>query len=161
MDSDSKGSGRGTKRSALKKVSFSIFEVNTFEEIAKIRKIREEELDNFILNKRKTNQYFSLNKYKNNLKHNLSKNNQKTVKKDTLNKNNKENYSLKNFLTDEDNESYEKSSQILQSKNNEVNKKNIIEKKNIEKFIKKIANIFHLNNNKIKRRQLNKEIFKK
>ena len=161
MDSDSKGSGRGTKRSALKKVSFSIFEVNTFEEIAKIRKIREEELDNFILNKRKTNQYFSLNKYKNNLKHNLSKSNQKTVKKDTINKNNKENYSLKNFLTDEDNESFEKSSQILQPKINELNKKKIIEKRNIEKFIKKITNIFHLNNNKIKRKQLNKEIFLK
>jgi len=162
MDSDSKGSGRGTKRSALKKVSFSIFEVNTFEEIAKIRKIREEELDNFILNKRKTNQYFSLNKYKNNLKHNSSKSSQKIIKKDSaINKNNKENYSLKNFLTDEDNESYEKSSQILQQKNNELNKKNIIEKRNMEKFIKKITNIFNLNNNRIKKKQLNKEIFQK
>ena len=38
MDSDySKTSGRNSKRSAGKKVSFSIFEVSTFEEIAKIR----------------------------------------------------------------------------------------------------------------------------
>ena len=161
MDSDSKGSGRGTKRSALKKVSFSIFEVNTFEEIAKIRKIKEEELDNFILNKRKTNQYFSLIKNKNNSKHNSSKSSQKIIKKDSHIKNSKENYSLKNFLTDEDNESYEKSSQILQPKNYELNKKNNIEKNNIEKFIKKITNIFHLNNNKIKRKQLSKEIFLK
>ena len=61
MDSDSKGSGRNTKRSVGKKVSFSIFEVNTFDEIAKIRKIKERELDNFILNKIQTNQYISSN----------------------------------------------------------------------------------------------------
>lgn len=62
MDSDySKGSGRNTKRSAGKKVSFSIFEVTTFEEIAKIRKIREAELDNFILNKKKNKSIYFIN----------------------------------------------------------------------------------------------------
>ncbi len=42
-----------------KKVSFSIFEVSTFDELAKLRKLREEELDDFVSNKKKTNQYLT------------------------------------------------------------------------------------------------------
>lgn len=168
MDSDnSKGSRRSSKRSAPKKVSFSIIEVSTFEEIAKIRKKKEEELDNFISNKIKTNQLISTMKVKNNLKqNNLSKNNQKKIKEDIniLNMKNKEHLPLKYYLTDEDNESGS-----LQLKNinknilsKDINKNNkIIKKENIEKFIKIIYNIIYLNNNKIKKKKIKKEIFEK
>ena len=168
MDSDnSKGSRRSSKRSAPKKVSFSIIEVSTFEEIAKIRKKKEEELDNFISNKIKTNQFISTMKVKNNLKqNNLSKNNQKKIKEDIniLNMKNKEHLPLKYYLTDEDNESGS-----LQLKNinkniklKNINKNNkIIKKENIEKLIKNIYNIIYLNNNKIKKKKIKKEIFEK
>ena len=56
---DSKGSNDSMKSKHKKKVSFSIFEVSTFDELAKLRKMREEELDSFVINKKKTNQYLN------------------------------------------------------------------------------------------------------
>ena len=159
MDSDSKGSGRNTKRSVGKKVSFSIFEVNTFDEIAKIRKIKERELDNFILNKIQTNQYISSMKYKNNIKQNISRNNQKKAKEDINKKiGNKENFHLKYYLTDEDNnESNEKYNELILSK--DINKKETINEKKLDQFIKIINNIFYMNNNKLIKKKIKYEIF--
>ena len=159
MDSDSRGSGRNTKRSVGKKVSFSIFEVNTFDEIAKIRKIKERELDNFILNKIQTNQYISSMKFKNNIKQNMSRNNQKKAKEDINKKiGNKENFHLKYYLTDEDNnESNEKYTELILSK--DINKKETINEEKIDQFIKIINNIFYMNNNKLKKKKIKNEIF--
>ena len=159
MDSDSKGSGRNTKRSVGKKVSFSIFEVNTFDEIAKIRKIKERELDNFILNKIQTNKYISSMKYKNNIKQNISRNNQIKAKEDINKKiGNKENFHLKYYLTDEDNnESNEKYNELILSK--DINKKETINEEKLDQFIKIINNIFYMNNNKLKKKKFKNEIF--
>ena len=159
MDSDSRGSGRNTKRSVGKKVSFSIFEVNTFDEIAKIRKIKERELDNFILNKIQTNQYISSMKFKNNIKQSVSRNNQKKAKEDINKKiGNKDNFHLKYYLTDEDNnESNEKYTELILSK--DINKKETINEEKIEQFIKIINNIFYMNNNKLKKKKIKNEIF--
>ena len=160
MDSDSRGSGRNSKRSVGKKVSFSIFEVNTFDEISKIRKIREKELDNFILNKIKTNQYISSMKYKNSLNKNISRNNQRKSKEDlNINKlkGNKEHFPFKYYLTDEDNiESKEKF--LFSKENNQKEKK---KEENIEKFIKIIENIFYFKYNDMKKKKIKNEIFNK
>ena len=60
---DSKTSNDSGKSKHKKKVSFSIFEISTFEELAKLRKMREEELDDFVSNKKNANQYLTnLNK---------------------------------------------------------------------------------------------------
>ena len=56
---DSKTSNDSGKSKHKKKVSFSIFEISTFDELAKLRKMREEELDDFVSNKKKTNQYLN------------------------------------------------------------------------------------------------------
>ena len=56
---DSKTSNDSGKSKHKKKVSFSIFEISTFDELAKLRKMREEELDYFVINKKKTNQYLN------------------------------------------------------------------------------------------------------
>ena len=56
---DSKTSNDSGKSKHKKKVSFSIFEISTFDELAKLRKMREEELDDFVLNKKNTNQYLT------------------------------------------------------------------------------------------------------
>ena len=56
---DSKTSNDSGKSKHKKKVSFSIFEISTFDELAKLRKMREEELDDFVTNKKKTNQYLN------------------------------------------------------------------------------------------------------
>ena len=56
---DSKTSNDSGKSKHKKKVNFSIFEVSTFDELAKLRKMREEELDYFVINKKKTNQYLN------------------------------------------------------------------------------------------------------
>ena len=56
---DSKTSNDSGKSKHKKKVSFSIFEISTFEELAKLRKMREEELDDFVANKKNTNQYLT------------------------------------------------------------------------------------------------------
>ena len=160
MDSDSKGSGRNSKRSILKKVSFSIIEVNTFDEIAKLRRIKEKELDNFITNKIKTNQYISSMKYKNNIKPNVSRNNQNKGKEDiNINKiiGNKQHFPMKYYLTDEDNESNEKFSEALVTQ--DLIKKEKLNEDSIQKFINIIDNIFYLNNNKSKKYELKKEVF--
>ena len=175
MDSDSRGSGRNSKRSVGKKVSFSIFEVNTFDEISKIRKIREKELDNFILNKIKTNQYISSMKYKNSLNKNISRNNQRKSKEDlNINKikGNKDHFPFKYFLTDEDNNEKKKKkikieifnklkknneiliNNYLDYENNDIEYKNFIDSKKIY-FIRKtiydnfIKNIKEINYNKL------------
>lgn len=152
MESDSKGSGRNSRRSVGKKVSFSIFDVTTFEEIAKLRKIRERELETFILNKLQTNQNISAMKYKNNIKQNISRNNQKKGKED-INKIIGKNR-IKYFLTDE--ESNEKFSGDFIPK--EMNKKEAINEEKINKFIKIINN---LNNNNTKNKKIKKEVFQK
>ncbi len=46
----------GKKNNKKKRVSFSLFQAETFEEIAKLRKIREASLNNFLESKLKTNQ---------------------------------------------------------------------------------------------------------
>ena len=56
---DSKTSNDSGKSKHKKKVSFSIFEISTFEELAKLRKMREEELDDFVTNKKNANQYLT------------------------------------------------------------------------------------------------------
>ena len=56
---DSKTSNDSGKSNHKKKVSFSIFEISTFDELAKLRKLREEELDDFVSNKKKSNQYLT------------------------------------------------------------------------------------------------------
>ena len=56
---DSKTSNDSGKSKHKKKASFSIFEISTFDELAKLRKMREEELDDFVSNKKKTNQYLT------------------------------------------------------------------------------------------------------
>ncbi len=150
MDSDySKTSGRNSKRSAGKKVSFSIFEVSTFDEIAKIRKVREEELDNFILNKRKTNQYVSSMKYKNNIKQNISRNNQKKTKEDI------NIIKSKKYLTDEDTIENQKLSAIKM----ETNKKDK-KQETIQSLVTVMDNIIYLKNNKPKKKRIKFEVFK-
>ena len=160
MDSDSRNSGRNSKRSVGKKVSFSIFEVNTFDEIAKIRKIREKELDNFILNKIKTNQYISSMKYKNNLNRSVSRNNQKKSKEDiniNINKlkENKDHFPFKYYLTDEDNNEIKE--KLLFEKKNERQKK--IKEINIGKFVGILQNIFFLKNNRVKKKRIKNQVF--
>ena len=59
---DSKTSYDSGKSKHKKKVSFSIFEVSTFDELAKLRKLREEELEDFVSNKKKNKSIF--NKFK-------------------------------------------------------------------------------------------------
>ena len=159
MDSDSKNSGRNTKRSVGKKVSFSIIEVNTFDEIAKLRRIRERELDNFILNKIQTNQYISSLKNKNNIKY--TRNTQKKSK-ESHNKviGNKENLPYKYYLTDEDyNETNEKLSGIIQSK--DINKNKAINEEKIQRFIRIMSNILHLKNNKTENIKIKQEFLQK
>ena len=56
---DSKTSNDSGKSKHKKKVSFSFFEISTFDELAKLRKMREEELEDFVSNKKKTNQYLT------------------------------------------------------------------------------------------------------
>ena len=56
---DSKTSNDSGKSKQKKKVSFPIFEISTFDELAKLRKLREEELDDFVSKKKKMNQYLT------------------------------------------------------------------------------------------------------
>lgn len=135
MDSDSKASNKSSRRSIKKKVSFSLTAVNTFEEIAKIRKIREEKLDYFIMNKKQTNEFISsLKRKKLSVPKSLNENiitqssnepwstNKEINKKNPPNK--KELFPSKYFLTDEDNEDLYKFNENTE-KNNTGNKTNI------------------------------------
>ena len=99
-------------------------------------------------------------KYKNNIKPNVSRNNQNKGKEDiNINKiiGNKQHFPMKYYLTDEDNESNEKLNEALETQENI--KKEEINKKNIEKFINIMKNIFNLNENKLKKKKIKNEIF--
>ena len=56
---DSNTSNNSGKSKKKKKVSFSFIEVSTFEDFAKLRKMREAKLNDFVLNKKQTNKYIS------------------------------------------------------------------------------------------------------
>ena len=51
----------GKKNNKKKRVSFSLFQAETFDEIEKLRKMREAQLNNFLESKLKTNQPIILN----------------------------------------------------------------------------------------------------
>ena len=184
MDSDSRSYKNSRRKSVNKKVSFSMIEGGvTFDEIAKMRKLKEKELESFISNKKRTNQYISSLKNKNIFQPNINENNNNIIKKEEnkniifndniLNINNSSGYSssininlnnnkrnfkqqmpIRFFLTDEDES---KPSGILNSQNKiDANKLN---KNNIEKFVKIISNILYIKNNRNKRREIKKEIF--
>jgi len=90
MDSDSRSYKNSRRKSVNKKVSFSIIEGGiTFDEIAKMRKLKEKELENFISNKKRTNQYISSLKQKNIFPSNINENNNNNnIKTKEENKNN-------------------------------------------------------------------------
>ena len=184
MDSDSRSYKNSRRKSVNKKVSFSMIEGGvTFDEIAKMRKLKEKELESFISNKKRTNQYISSLKNKNIFQPNINENNNNVIKKEEnkniifndniLNINNSSGYSssininlnnnkrnfkqqmpIRFFLTDEDES---KPSGILNSQN-KINA-NKLNKNNIEKFVKIISNILYIKNNRNKRREIKKEIF--
>ena len=184
MDSDSRSYKNSRRKSVNKKVSFSMIEGGvTFDEIAKMRKLKEKELESFISNKKRTNQYISSLKNKNIFQPNINENNNNIIKKvenkniifndNILNINNSSGYSssininlnnnkrnfkqqmpIRFFLTDEDES---KPSGILNSQN-KINA-NKLNKNNIEKFVKIISNILYIKNNRNKRREIKKEIF--
>ena len=184
MDSDSRSYKNSRRKSVNKKVSFSMIEGGvTFDEIAKMRKLKEKELESFISNKKRTNQYISSLKNKNIFQPNINENNNNIIKKEEnkniifndniLNINNSSGYSssininlnnnkrnfkqqmpIRFFLTDEDES---KPSGILNSQN-KINA-NKLNKNNIEKFVKIISNILYMKNNRNKRREIKKEIF--
>ena len=184
MDSDSRSYKNSRRKSVNKKVSFSMIEGGvTFDEIAKMRKLKEKELESFISNKKRTNQYISSLKNKNIFQPNINENNNNIIKNEEnkniifndniLNINNSSGYSssininlnnnkrnfkqqmpIRFFLTDEDES---KPSGILNSQN-KINA-NKLNKNNIEKFVKIISNILYIKNNRNKRREIKKEIF--
>ena len=184
MDSDSRSYKNSRRKSVNKKVSFSMIEGGvTFDEIAKMRKLKEKELESFISNKKRTNQYISSLKNKNIFQPNINENNNNIIKKEEnkniifndniLNINNSSGYSssininlnnnkrnfkqqmpIRFFLTDEDES---KPSGILNSQN-KINA-NKLNKNNIEKFVKIISNILYIKNNRNKRREIKKEIY--
>ena len=184
MDSDSRSYKNSRRKSVNKKVSFSMIEGGvTFDEIAKMRKLKEKELESFISNKKRKNQYISSLKNKNIFQPNINENNNNIIKKEEnkniifndniLNINNSSGYSssininlnnnkrnfkqqmpIRFFLTDEDES---KPSGILNSQN-KINA-NKLNKNNIEKFVKIISNILYIKNNRNKRREIKKEIF--
>ena len=184
MDSDSRSYKNSRRKSVNKKVSFSMIEGGvTFDEIAKMRKLKEKELESFISNKKRTNQYISSLTNKNIFQPNINENNNNIIKKEEnkniifndniLNINNSSGYSssininlnnnkrnfkqqmpIRFFLTDEDES---KPSGILNSQN-KINA-NKLNKNNIEKFVKIISNILYIKNNRNKRREIKKEIF--
>ena len=82
---DSKTSNDSGKSKHKKKVSFSIFEISTFEELAKLRKMREEELDDFVSNKKNANQYLTNLNQRNKI---LSMSNNELISFDNNDKNN-------------------------------------------------------------------------
>ena len=188
MDSDSRSNKNTRKKSILKRVSFSRIEKSiTFDEIGKMRQLKEKELENFMLNKKRTNQYISSLKQKNifpsNLKQSIINNNKNEINKNIFMNNNinnssgnsssinintnninKKNLNLKKqmpirfYLTDEE-ESKNSGILLSKSKININNNINTYNKNNIEKFIRVISNIFNMNNNRNKKRAIKKEIF--
>ena len=121
MDSDSRSYKNSRRKSVNKKVSFSIIEGGiTFDEIAKMRKLKEKELENFISNKKRTNQYISSLKQKNIFPSNINENNNNN-----------------NIKTKEEN----KNNIFIDNNNNNVNM-------NSSGFSSSINNLINNNNNK-------------
>ena len=188
MDSDSRSIKNSRRRSTIKKVSFSMIEGGiTFDEIAKMRKIKEEQLENFILNKKRTNQYISLMKPKSISPSNHNENNNNNKNKEEINNINNNNININNsslnsssvniniksikknanskkqipirfYLTDEDES---KISNTINSLNNNMNNNKNNINKHIETFMKIISKIFNMKNNKKKKRRMKKEVFDK
>ena len=191
MDSDSRSIKNSRRRSTIKKVSFSMIEGGiTFDEIAKMRKIKEEQLENFILNKKRTNQYISLMKPKsispsnhnennNNNKNKEEINNINNINNNNININNSSlnsssvNINIKSIKKNTNSkkqipirfyltdEDESKISNTINSLNNNMNNNKNNINKNIETFMKIISNIFNMKNNKKKKRRMKKEVFDK
>ena len=187
MDSDSKSIKNSRRRSVNKKVSFSMIEgAYTFDEIAKMRKIKEKQLENFILNKKRTNQYISSlkpkniipsNNYENNINNknkeeinntNNNMNNNSSINSSSVNVNvninnmkksinHKRQMPIRFYLTDE--EESKVSNTFLSQNNNIINNKNNIINNNIGKFIKIISDIFNMKYNKNKKREIKRKAF--
>ena len=187
MDSDSKSIKNSRRRSVNKKVSFSMIEgAYTFDEIAKMRKIKEKQLENFILNKKRTNQYISSlkpkniipsNNYENNIINknkeeinntNNNMNNNSSINSSSVNVNvninnkkksinHKRQMPIRFYLTDE--EESKVSNTLLSQNNNIINNKNNIINNNIGKFIKIISDIFNMKYNKNKKKEIKREAF--
>ena len=92
---DSKTSNDSGKSKHKKKVSFSFFEISTFDELAKLRKLREEEFEDFVSNKKKTNQYISNLNQRNKI---LSMSNNELISFDNNDKSNNYNNISKNHI---------------------------------------------------------------
>ena len=88
---DSKTSNDSGKSKHKKKVSFSFFEISTFDELAKLRKLREEEFEDFVSNKKKTNQYISNLNQRNKI---LSMSNNELISFDNNDKSNNNNNNI-------------------------------------------------------------------
>ena len=191
MDSDSRSIKNSRRRSTIKKVSFSMIEGGiTFDEIAKMRKIKEEQLENFILNKKRTNQYISLMKPKsispsnhnennNNNKNKEEINNINNINNNNININNSSlnsssvNINIKSIKKNTNSkkqipirfyltdEDESKISNTINSLNNNMNNNKNNINKNIETFMKIISNIFNMKNNKKKKRRMKKDVFDK
>ena len=158
----------------------------TFDEIAKMRKIKEKQLENFILNKKRTNQYISSlkpkniipsNNYENNINNknkeeinntNNNMNNNSSINSSSVNVNvninnmkksinHKRQMPIRFYLTDE--EESKVSNTFLSQNNNIINNKNNIINNNIGKFIKIISDIFNMKYNKNKKREIKRKAF--
>ena len=179
MDSDSRSIKNSRRRSVTKKVSFSMIEGGmTFDEIAKMRKVKEKQLENFILNKKRTNQYISSMKHQNILPSNLYEINNSKNKEDLNNINNNLNVNnssinsssintnnmnhinnMKKSINHKrqmpirfyltDEEESKVSNTFLSQNNNIINNKNNIINNNIGKFIKIISDIFNMKYNSL------------
>jgi hypothetical protein len=195
MDSDSRTYKNSRRRSVNKKVSFSIMGGGiTFDEIAEMRKLKEKELDNFIENKKKTNQFISSLKYNNislpsnnntiNIKKNEEDknvifnnknnniNNNSSINSSGINihiniNNKKKNNNCKNtiplrhYLTDEEEEENKISGTFMsQNKLNTNLKKDEINENDLDKFTQTISDIFYSKNNRNKKNEIKKNIFK-
>lgn len=186
MDSDSRSIKNSRRRSVTKKVSFSMIEGGmTFDEIAKMRKVKEKQLENFILNKKRTNQYISSMKHQNILPSNLYEINNSKNKEDLNNINNNlnvNNSSINSSSINTNNmnhinnmkksinhkrqmplrfyltdEDESKISGTLLSQNNIISKSNNnFNINNVDKFIKILSNVF---NNKNKNKKIKRQIF--
>ena len=195
MDSDSRTYKNSRRRSVNKKVSFSIMGGGiTFDEIAEMRKLKEKELDNFIENKKKTNQFISSLKYNNislpsnnntinikkneedknvifNNKNNNINNNSSinssginihiNINNKKKNNNSKNTIPLRHYLTDEEEEENKISGTFMsQNKLNTNLKKDEINENDLDKFTQTISDIFYSKNNRNKKNEIKKKIFK-
>ena len=166
----------------------------TFDEIAEMRKLKEKELDNFIENKKKTNQFISSLKYNNislpsnnntinikkneedknvifNNKNNNINNNSSinssginihiNINNKKKNNNSKNAIPLRHYLTDEEEEENKISGAFMsQNKLNTNLKKDEINENDLDKFTQTISDIFYSKNNRNKKNEIKKNIFK-